>query len=252
MHVSTRPDMPEPNVPMSETTPGNTYVAHPEFRNQYGLEQIKAHHACALGATGMGITLGIVDSGVDPSHPKFAGKLEASSVGGYGPDFDDCNSRAHDGSCLSLVGHGTFVAGIMAASHRSDPDAGDGSASAIHGVAFDAHVISVGFRDADAILEDILGESPTPEQVRDLPGLIFGIESDLERQFANAFDRLNGRVTAVDASFGPPGKIEDFDAAALRARFPNVIDAIAQADTPTGARTVYVWAAGNSNSEVDP
>ncbi|MCY3703607.1 MAG: S8 family serine peptidase [Rhodospirillales bacterium] len=251
MHVSMRPDMPEPNVSTSEESP-RTHVAHPEFRNQYGLEQVKAHHAYARGATGAGVTLGIVDSGVDPSHPKFAGKLEASNVGGYDPDFGDCDSRAPDGSCLSLVGHGTFVAGIMAASRRASPDAEAGSASAIHGVAFDARVISVGFPDVGAILEDILGENPTPEQIRGLPGLIFGIESDLERQFAAAFEQLNGRVTAVNASFGLPGNIENFDAAALRARFPNVIDAIAQADTPAGARTIYVWAAGNSNGEVDP
>ncbi|MCY4099130.1 MAG: S8 family serine peptidase, partial [Rhodospirillales bacterium] len=137
MHVSMRPDMPEPNVSTSEESP-RTYVAHPEFRNQYGLEQVKAHHAYARGATGAGVTLGIVDSGIDPSHPKFAGKLEASNVGGYDPDFGACDSRALDGSCLSLVGHGTFVAGIMAASRRASPDAEAGSASASHGVAFDA------------------------------------------------------------------------------------------------------------------
>ena len=30
-----------------------------------------------------------------------------------------------------------------------------------------------------------------------------------------------------------------------------MIDAIVQADTPAGARTIYVWAAGNSNGEVN-
>ncbi len=68
-----------------------------------------------------------------------------------------------------MVGHGTYVAGIMAASRRAAPDAGVGSVSAIHGVAFDADVISVGFRDVGEIVEDILGESPTPEQIRELP-----------------------------------------------------------------------------------
>ena len=247
------PAMPEPNVfSTPEETSRNTYVAPPEFRNQYGLKQVKAHHAYAPGTTGAGVTLGIVDSGIAPSHPKFAGKLEASNVGGYDPDFSACDSRASDGSCLSLVGHGTFVAGIMAASRRAGPDGGDGSASTIHGGAFDAHVISVGFCDAGAILEDILGENPTPEQVRDLPGLILGIEADLEKQYATAFERLNGRSTVVNASFGLPGNIEDFDASALRARFPNVINAIAQGDTPAGARTIHGWAAGNSNGEIGP
>ena len=246
------PVSPEPEAPHSEEERRRAYAAHPEFRNQYGLAQIGAHHAYARGATGEGVTLGIVDSGVDPGHPKFQDKLETSNVEGYDPDFDTCGNRAPDGACRSLVGHGTFVAGIMTASRRAALDAGVGSASAIHGVAFDADLISVGFRDVGEIVEDILGENPTPDQVRDLPVLIRDIEAGLERQFASAFERLNGRVTAVNASFGLPGNIEEFDAEALRGRFPNVIETIAQTDTPAGARTIYVWAAGNSNGEINP
>ena len=249
---STLSGPPEPETPRSEEERRRAYAAHPEFRNQYGLEQVKAHHAYARGATGEGVTLGIVDSGVDPSHPKFEGKLETGNIEGYNPDFSTCEDRAPDGACLSLVGHGTFVAGIMAAGRRATPDAGAGSASAIHGVAFNADVVSVGFPDLGAILEDILGENPTPEQIEALPDLIRGIESRLEVQFASAFERLNGRATAVNASFGLPGNIEDFDAEALRERFPKVIEAIAQADTPASERTIYVWAAGNSNGEVNP
>ena len=231
------------------------YAAHPEFGNQYGLGQVKAQYAYARGATGKGITLGIVDSGVDPSHPKFEGKLEVGSVEGYEPDFSTCDNPAIDGSCHSILGHGTFVAGIMAASRGAHPDggAGDpaapGSAPAIHGVAFDAEVISVGFPSLDEIIEDILSENP--EQIQVLPELIRGIESTLERQFASAFGRLNGRATAVNASFGLPGNIEEFGAEDLRRRFPNVIEAIAQEGTPAGERTVYVWAAGNARGEIN-
>ncbi len=243
---------PEPESPGSEEERRRAYAQHPEFRNQYGLARIKAHYAYARGATGEGVTLGIVDSGVDPGHPKFRGKLETGSVGGHDPDFDACGNLGPDGACQSLVGHGTFVAGIMAAGRRASSDAGVGSAGPIHGVAFDARVISVGFRDIDETLGDILGENPTPGQVRGLAELIRDIEAGLERQFASAFERLNGRVTAVNASFGLPGNIEDFDAGELRRRFPNVIDAIAQAGTPAGARTIYVWAAGNAGGEGDP
>ncbi len=249
---SMHPVLAEPGIPESEAERRRAYAEHPEFRNQYGLARIKAHHAYARGATGEGVTLGIVDSGVDPGHAKFAGKLESANVEGYDPDFDACDNLDAHGTCQSLEGHGTFVAGIMAASRGATADVNAGSASAIHGVAFDADVISVGFRDVGEHLEDILGENPTPDQVRDLPNLIRNLEAGLERQIASAFQRLNGRATAINASFGLPGNIEDFDAGELRGRFSNVIEAIAQADTPAGARTIYVWAAGNAGGEGDP
>ncbi len=249
---------PEPPEFASEEQLRRDHAAHPEFRNQYGLERIKAHYAYARGATGEGVTLGIVDSGVDPAHPRFEGKLETGNFEGYAPDFGSCDDRASDGSCLSDLGHGTFVAGIMAASRRVHPDGGAGApmapgrAPAVHGVAFDAGVISVGFPSLDEIVEDILAENPTPEQVEELAEMIRGIETVLEPQFASAFGRLNGRVTAVNASFGLPGNIEDFGAEELRNRFPNAIEALAQKDTPADRRTVYVWAAGNARGEIDP
>ncbi len=243
------PVSPEPEPPRSEEALRRDYATHPEFRNQYGLARVKAHYAYARGATGAGVTLGIVDSGIDPDHPRFAGKLETDNLEGYDPDFDTCGDRDSAGACLSLIGHGTHVGGIMAAGRREDADAA--RADAIHGVAFNARVISVGFPSLGDILEETLGENPTPEQIHDLPALIRGIEADFERRFAAAFARLNRRVTAVNASFGLPGNIEDFDAATLRERFPNAIEAIAQADTPASERTVYVWAAGNANGEID-
>lgn len=241
-----------PDPVIQEAALRQEYAAHPEFRNQYALYQVKAHYAYARGATGEGITLGIVDSGVDPSHPKFKGKLESANIEGYDPDFSTCGHRASDGTCLSTLGHGTFVGGIMAANRRTDPDDGPVNESAVHGVAFDAKVISVGFPSVDEIIEDIFPENPTPEQILNLPALIQDIESVLEGQFATAFNRLNSKVMAINASFGLSGNIEDFGAEEMRERFPNAIEAIAQRDTPAGQRTVYVWAAGNARGEIKP
>ena len=237
------------------------YASHEEFRNQYGLASIKAHYAYARGATGEGVTLGIVDTGVDPDHPKFEDKLEASYVGDYDPDISACDAVGPDGACPSALGHGTFVAGIMAAARQETPDAAAASGPAIHGVAFDARVISVGVgpRDVEEVIDAIVAEypeNPTPEQIEELQARVIEahatIERDFERDIGIAFVRLNGRVTAVNCSIGLTGNIEDFGAQELREDFPNIIEAMAQAGTEPGERTVYVWAAGNARGEVEP
>ena len=236
------------------------YARHEEFRNQAGLARINAHYAYARGATGEGVTLGIVDTGVDPDHPKFEGKLEASYVGTYDPYVSACDAVGPDGTCLGALSHGTLVAGIMAAARRPTPDAGAASGPPIHGVAFDARVISMGVgpRDLEEVIDEIVAEypdNPTPEQIEELQARVVDahatIERELERDTGIAFVRLNGRVTAVNCSFGVTGNIEDFGTQELRERFPNAIAAMAQADTAAGERTVYVWAAGNAHGEFE-
>ena len=247
--------------PETEEQRRGEYASHEEFRNQHGLARIKAHYAYARGATGEGVTLGIVDSGVDPDHPKFEGKLETSYVGDYDPDFGTCDEVGPDGACFSGLGHGTLVAGIMAAARQETPETDAAGGPPIHGVAFDAKVVSVGVgaRDLEEVIDEIVAEypeDPTPEQIEELQARVLDVEAQLERELERdtgiAFSRLNGRVTAVNCSFGVPGNIEDFDAQELRERFPNAIAAMAQSDTAAAERTIYVWAAGNAHGEIGP
>ncbi len=247
--------------PETEEQRRGEYASHEEFRNQDGLARIKAHYAYARGATGEGVTLGIVDTGVDPDHPKFEGKLEASYVGDYDPDFGTCDEVGPDGTCFSGLGHGTLVAGIMAAARQETPETDAAGGPPVHGVAFDARVISVGVgsRDLEEVIDEIVAEypeNPTPEQIEELQARVLDVEAQLERELERdtgiAFSRLNGRVTAVNCSFGVPGNIEDFDAQELRERFPNAIAAMAQADAAAAERTIYVWAAGNAHGEIGP
>ena len=247
--------------PETEEQRRGKYASHEEFRNQDGLARIKAHYAYARGATGEGVTLGIVDSGVDPDHPSFEGKLEASYVGEYDPDFSTCDEVGPDGTCFSGLGHGTLVAGIMAAARQETPETDAVDGPPIHGVSFDARVISVGVgsRDLEEVIDEIVAEypeNPTPEQIEELQARVLDVEAQLERELERdtgiAFSRLNGRVTAVNCSFGVPGNIEDFDAQELRERFPNAIAAMAQSDTAAAERTIYVWAAGNAHGEIGP
>ncbi|MFE6888287.1 S8 family serine peptidase [Streptomyces sp. NPDC057694] len=66
------------------------------------------------GATGKGVTVGIIDSGIAYDHPALGGGGFPNSkvVGGY--DFADGDADPYDDSSGSAVGHGTHVAGIIA------------------------------------------------------------------------------------------------------------------------------------------
>ncbi|GAA3934881.1 S8 family serine peptidase [Actinoplanes auranticolor] len=66
--------------------------------------QIGAPAAWQAGLDGTGVTVAVLDSGIDATHPDFAGKIVAAENFTPDPNADD------------LVGHGTHVASIIAGS----------------------------------------------------------------------------------------------------------------------------------------
>ena len=68
-----------------------------------------------LGLTGSGVTVGLVDSGVDLAHGQLAGRI-----------FSNQNSALNDTNLLN-PGHGTFIAGVIAALDAVDGAAVNGS-----------------------------------------------------------------------------------------------------------------------------
>jgi subtilisin family serine protease len=97
-------------------------IAHP--LSGPGTVQIGAPTAGQAGLTGAGVTVGVLDTGIEATHPDLAGKVVAAR------DFTGTRPDAGDD-----VGHGTHVAGIIA---------GTGAASngKFRGVAPDAKLIS--------------------------------------------------------------------------------------------------------------
>lgn len=76
------------------------------FSRQWALEQIKAPQAWSR-STGSGITIGIVDTGIDLAHPDLAGQIAVTA---------DCVGHpCTPGGGQDLHGHGTIVSGIAAA-----------------------------------------------------------------------------------------------------------------------------------------
>ena len=120
-------------------TRADRFRLDPEFRNagnNYSpLEVIGAHYAYARGFTGKGVTVAVVDHGVDPDHPEFAGRLTLGFDGVIEGVFQDIDTYEDiDGG-----GHGTAVAGIIAAAKDNSSAVG----ARMHGVAYDSVVIPI-------------------------------------------------------------------------------------------------------------
>ena len=110
------------------------------FDMQWNLAQIGAADAWG-GSTGSGVTIGIVDTGVDPDHPDLRGKIDATAncVGG----------TCREGNAYDVHGHGTMVSGIAAAA--------TGNGRGVAGVAPDARLVVAKAVDDDGkgSVEDI-------------------------------------------------------------------------------------------------
>ncbi len=105
---------------------------------QYGLYLIRADEAHDL-ATGAGVRVAVIDSGLDLGHEEFAGQVVAAY-----------NAVDHTGDVTDFNGHGTHVAGTIAA--RADNGAG------VVGIAPDAELIiarsgSAGTHTAYSVVE---------------------------------------------------------------------------------------------------
>ncbi len=108
-------------TPTPTPTPGTNYNTAEYQASQYSVlsNAIAAYNA---GATGKGVKIGIVDSGLNPSLDEFAGRIDPASgdvAGNRGVSDDD--------------GHGTAVTAVAAAARNS---------SNTMGVAFDATIVS--------------------------------------------------------------------------------------------------------------
>ena len=109
---------------VAPTAPAAAASDDPYFDEQWSLSQIHAPDAWRT-ATGAGVTVGIVDTGVDANHPDLRGKIVATANCVGGP--------CRDGGAPDGHGHGTLVAGIAAAT--------TGNRRGVAGVAPDARLV---------------------------------------------------------------------------------------------------------------
>jgi len=155
---------------------------------------IGATKAWAAGYTGAGWTVGLIDTGVDSSHPFLAGKVVSeacysSTVDGRSNTMCPGGTTAgllpgSGGPCL-LPGceHGTHVAGIAA-----------GKGTAFSGVAPDANIISMQVFSAFNTIDDC-GTRPLPCLLSYSSDQILGLERIYEL-------RSSYYIAAVNMSLG--------------------------------------------------
>ncbi|WP_421657136.1 S8 family serine peptidase [Leptothermofonsia sp. ETS-13] len=117
----------------------------------WGLDQVNAPEVWARGYTGQGITVAVVDSGVDYTHPDLNDNIwiNVREIAGNGID-DDGNGYIddvlgwdfvdNDNTPLDLDGHGTHIAGAIAAENNG---------IGVTGVAHGARIMPVRVLDAD-------------------------------------------------------------------------------------------------------
>ena len=194
------------------------------YASQWGPQQVRAEPAWST-SSGSGVTVGIVDSGVDFDHPDLTGKLlQGATFLGCGATScgnGDWESGPADREAVKST-HGTHVAGIAAAT--------TGNGIGIAGVAPDARILPVKVLDEDGgSFEDIAagiryavdrGAQVVNLSLGALPGVqaltYTGVISDVQE--AIAYARAHGAVVVAAAGndfVAPLCGTPAFDAGAL-------------------------------------
>ena len=134
-----------PNTPEPPSVPNGPLAAVPFYgnaRQDWGLNSINAPEAWAAGFTGQGITVAVIDTGVQTNHPDLShsiwvntGEVPGDGIdndrNGYVDDVNGWDFVSRDNSPQDGNGHGTHVAGIIAAARNEVGGTGVAYASSI-------------------------------------------------------------------------------------------------------------------------
>ncbi|MCY4324557.1 MAG: S8 family serine peptidase, partial [Betaproteobacteria bacterium] len=198
--------------------------------SKWPLTMLNATVAHAQGYTGKGVTVGIIDTGVDVVHWELASKIVNPTSAG--------DERLAAGK-KSQNSHGTSVAGIIVASSLAPP----ASLSKrirnrdVVGIAPDARLYVITIR---------LGTA-NPDRAYS-PVRISSLRSN-DDFYANRFGSLSEHVSIINNSFGYTGLISEsiYTSSALNGALANTVMTIAQDAVNDSDKVLYVWAAGNNH-----
>ena len=216
-------------------TLSQTHSSNTAFTNQWGLNKINADAAWAKlqlksglnTAPGTGVTLGAIDSGIDASHPVFAGKT-VNEVFLLGATDEDGSSRSH----------GTSVASVMVGAPDQDFIT---KTTGTRGVAWGADItmfaLPTGAAGGGNYVPASLSTLNSRNNAAGWPAVI---------NQATGWSSGGRTLDFVNVSIGWIGMIDFYSSSDLTANLGNMINAIRQSGSN---RTVFVWSAGNSHND---
>ena len=212
------------------------YSAERTFKNQWGLEAIRADRAwaeleLALGAgtrPGSGQTVGVIDSGIDQQHPAFSGKSVHEVF------WDGAIDETGDS-----VSHGTSVAGVIAGNPTNNSFIQQ--VNAARGVAWGADIAMF------ALTAGSGGGAYRPVPTTFFPTA----DAEWTSRVNHVIGWSQGALDFVNVSLGYEGIIDQYSTIDLRNGFDGLIPALAQSGR--SQKTIFVFAAGNAHgSSCDP
>ncbi|MDE2620417.1 MAG: S8 family serine peptidase, partial [Sphingomonadales bacterium] len=240
--VPTTTPSPSPTAPPTPGTPVTTLIPAETFRTaEYTRSDGPAYHnaipAWQTGASGKGVTLGIVDTGIDTANPEFAGRIAAASrdvVASRGLTGTD-NHGTQVALTAAAARDGTGIMGIAWEATILMARADDaGSCGSSGGCAFSDGAIAAGMDLAVANGAKVINLS--------LGGT--GADSRVLRAVASA--AANGVVVVVSAGNGAASNPTSFASALRQAGGGNVI--IAGSVNGQGALSSFSNKAGAESS----
>ena len=175
---------------------------------------------------GSGVTVGLIDTGIDADHDLFTGKTLTEHL------FAGATQETGD-----TTSHGTAVASVIAA--RSPSDTFTEEVTAPRGVAPGADIAMFAVRTRSG------GGNYVPISPASLGGTDEGWAGEL-RHVIN-WSSGGRSLDFVNVSVGFRGIIEQYSEQQLRDKFGDAIAVLAQEGSTE--KTVFVWAAGNAHDD---
>lgn len=165
---SSPPPVTPPSGPVTPPPPAKPAYDTAEYENSPALGASNAGYAYEKGYTGKGVTIAVIDSGIDRNNPEFAGRISPDSTtfqASYAP-CGTCAPELTDFDLQDVQGHGTYVAGAAAAAKDDN---------GIQGMAYDSTILALKVVSPDLSKLDGNGkptENPGTANINVLPDAI--------------------------------------------------------------------------------